>query len=275
MTKSSRPTTLPSRSRAEARRWPRELTSGPRPPSAPRARAYHGQRSRWYQPARQKAGRITAAGMTKEVGFEPVEGAVNGCRRARADYDSSAGWVSGDRGRPADPAAARPRRSGLRAGDGRRRGGLPVRCGTRRTPLVGARSRRPRAEMGGHGRPCGCNGCRPAIPPVPNRPQHTPDLGGILLAGRAVLGGAESFIITGATTWGLVRAGAHNAGKVIAWMGTAVFAALAVGAPLGTVLYAKGGFGAVALAATAAPIITLAHIISQCRGAPVIASDWP
>ncbi len=38
----------------------------------------------------------------------------------------------------------------------------------------------------------------------------------ILLAGRAVLGGAESFIITGATTWGLVRVGAHNAGKVIA-----------------------------------------------------------
>src|SRR3954468_24851970 len=41
-------------------------------------RAYHGQRSRWYQAAlRQKAGRITAAGMTKEVAFEPVEGAIN------------------------------------------------------------------------------------------------------------------------------------------------------------------------------------------------------
>lgn len=41
-------------------------------------RAYHGQRSRWYQAAlRQRAGRITAAGMTKEVAFEPVEGAIN------------------------------------------------------------------------------------------------------------------------------------------------------------------------------------------------------
>lgn len=41
-------------------------------------RAYNGQSSRWYQAAmRQKAGRITAAGMTKEVAFEPVEGAVN------------------------------------------------------------------------------------------------------------------------------------------------------------------------------------------------------
>jgi hypothetical protein len=41
-------------------------------------RAYNGQDSRWYQAAvRQKAGRITAAGMTKEVAFEPVEGPIN------------------------------------------------------------------------------------------------------------------------------------------------------------------------------------------------------
>jgi hypothetical protein len=41
-------------------------------------RAYNGQNSRWYQAAlRQKAGRITAAGMTKEVTFEPVTGPIN------------------------------------------------------------------------------------------------------------------------------------------------------------------------------------------------------
>lgn len=41
-------------------------------------RAYNGQRSRWYQAAlRQKAGRISAAGETREVAFEPVEGPVN------------------------------------------------------------------------------------------------------------------------------------------------------------------------------------------------------
>ena len=41
-------------------------------------RAYNGQNSRWYQAAmRQKAGRITAAGMTKEVTFEAVEGPIN------------------------------------------------------------------------------------------------------------------------------------------------------------------------------------------------------
>jgi hypothetical protein len=41
-------------------------------------RAYNGQNSSWYQSAiAQKAGRITAAGMTKEVSFEPVDGLIN------------------------------------------------------------------------------------------------------------------------------------------------------------------------------------------------------
>jgi len=40
-------------------------------------RAYNGQESKWYRAAvRQKAGRILAAGLTKEVTFEPVGGAV-------------------------------------------------------------------------------------------------------------------------------------------------------------------------------------------------------
>ena len=43
------------------------------------ARAYNGQSSRWYRAAmRQKAGRITTAGMTKEVAFEPAGGAIDG-----------------------------------------------------------------------------------------------------------------------------------------------------------------------------------------------------
>src|SRR5690349_20661508 len=42
------------------------------------ARAYHGRDSRWYEAAlRKKAGRITAAGMTKDVIFEPVDGPIN------------------------------------------------------------------------------------------------------------------------------------------------------------------------------------------------------
>jgi hypothetical protein len=41
-------------------------------------RAYNGRSSRWYHAAmRQKAGRITVAGTTKKVTFEPVGGPVN------------------------------------------------------------------------------------------------------------------------------------------------------------------------------------------------------
>jgi hypothetical protein len=41
-------------------------------------RAYNGTKSRWYKAAvRQKAGRIIAAGMMKDVSFEPVEGPIN------------------------------------------------------------------------------------------------------------------------------------------------------------------------------------------------------
>ena len=41
-------------------------------------RAYNGVKSLWYQAAiGQKAGRVTAASLTKEVSFEPVEGPVN------------------------------------------------------------------------------------------------------------------------------------------------------------------------------------------------------
>lgn len=40
-------------------------------------RAYYGRHSRWYQTALvQKSGRVAAAGMTKEVHLEPVQGAI-------------------------------------------------------------------------------------------------------------------------------------------------------------------------------------------------------
>lgn len=89
----------------------------------------------------------------------------------------------------------------------------------------------------------------------------------ILLAGRAVLGGAESFIITGATVWGLGLVGASNAGKVIAWMGTAMFAAFAAGAPLGIALYSAGGFAAIAATTMIAPLLTLA-VVFPLRATP-------
>ena len=55
-------------------------------------RAYNGQQSSWYQAARkQKAGRIIAAGMTKEATFEPVDGPIhdNIDEAYRAKYHAS------------------------------------------------------------------------------------------------------------------------------------------------------------------------------------------
>ena len=84
--------------------------------------------------------------------------------------------------------------------------------------------------------------------------------GVILLAGRAVLGVAESYMITGAIIWGLALCGATQAGRVIAWMGMAMFTAMAAGAPIGTTLYAAHGFAGVAVATTLLPLGTLAPV---------------
>jgi len=41
-------------------------------------RAYNGKKSRWYHAAvKQREGRIIAAGLTREVAFEPVDGPLN------------------------------------------------------------------------------------------------------------------------------------------------------------------------------------------------------
>lgn len=79
----------------------------------------------------------------------------------------------------------------------------------------------------------------------------------ILLIGRAVLGGAESFIITGGVSWGLAMVDSGHAGKVIAWAGTAMFAALAFGGPIGTMLFASHGFVAIGFATTLLPLLVL------------------
>lgn len=90
----------------------------------------------------------------------------------------------------------------------------------------------------------------------------------VLLVGRAVLGGAESFIITGALSWGLALGGPENTGRVMAWVGTAMYVAFAVGAPTGSALYAAYGFEAIALATTLVPLVTLPLVLPRPTVAP-------
>jgi MFS family permease len=79
----------------------------------------------------------------------------------------------------------------------------------------------------------------------------------VLIMGRALLGAAESFIITGALGWGLVLVDHRHAGKVIAWVGMAMFAAFALGAPAGSLLFDHFGFISIALATAGVPLIAL------------------
>src|SRR5204863_7538016 len=60
----------------------------------------------------------------------------------------------------------------------------------------------------------------------------------------------------------------QNAGKVMAWVGTAMYIAYAVGAPTGSAVYAAYGFVAVALATTLIPLVTLLLVVPLRAVAP-------
>ena len=91
----------------------------------------------------------------------------------------------------------------------------------------------------------------------------------ILLLGRLLLGVGESFIITGGQNWALAILTARNTSKAIAWVGSAMFAAFAVGAPIGSALYDRFGFAGVALATTLLPFLTLL-CVAPLRGIAAI-----
>jgi MFS family permease len=80
---------------------------------------------------------------------------------------------------------------------------------------------------------------------------------GVLLLGRALLGCGESLILTGALSWGMHMVGPRNAGKVMAWVGIAMYAAYGVGAPVGTVIYSPYGFFGISIATIVVPLVGL------------------
>jgi predicted MFS family arabinose efflux permease len=87
--------------------------------------------------------------------------------------------------------------------------------------------------------------------------------------------GAESFIVTGALTWGLALVAPQNSGKVIAWIGTAMYAAFAVGAPVGTAFYVVHGFFAIAVATAVVPLAVVPFILSLRAVAPLPQNQPP
>ncbi|MDQ1816025.1 arabinose transporter [Massilia sp. CCM 9210] len=82
----------------------------------------------------------------------------------------------------------------------------------------------------------------------------------ILIGARVLLGCAESLVVTGALGWGVGLAGPQHAGKVMAWVGIAMYGAYAAGAPLGVFVYGRYGFAGIALASVAIPLVALAIV---------------
>lgn len=82
----------------------------------------------------------------------------------------------------------------------------------------------------------------------------------ILVTGRALLGVMESFVITGALSWGVALAGSQNTGTVMSWVGTALYTAFAIGAPAGSALYARYGFMALGVATVLLPVASIALV---------------
>jgi MFS family permease len=79
----------------------------------------------------------------------------------------------------------------------------------------------------------------------------------VLLLGRGLLGMGESLVITAALAWGVALAGRERSGLVMAWVGIAMYGALALGAPLGSALDARVGFVGMSVVAALAPLLGL------------------
>ena len=85
----------------------------------------------------------------------------------------------------------------------------------------------------------------------------------LLLLARVALGCSESLVVTGALTWGLVLVGIGRAGIVMSWTGMSMFAAYAIGAPLGGAIHARWGFAGVATATALLPSIAWAALVRR------------
>jgi len=77
----------------------------------------------------------------------------------------------------------------------------------------------------------------------------------IIVVGRLVAGVGESQLVTGGVSWSIASVGPPRAGMSMSWTGIAMFAALAIGAPIGMALYQTSGLQAAMLACIVAPLI--------------------
>jgi len=98
---------------------------------------------------------------------------------------------------------------------------------------------------------------------------------GALLLGRILLGCGESLVITGALGWAWASSVRAMPGKVMAWVGMAMFGAFAAGAPLGTLIYGRYEFIGIALATIIIPLLALGFVAPAAPVAVTAAKRVP
>jgi MFS family permease len=79
-----------------------------------------------------------------------------------------------------------------------------------------------------------------------------------IVAGRLAAGLGESQFVTGCVAWSVASVGPQRAAMSMSWTGIAMFAALAIGAPVGMALYQSYGLQAAMIACIVAPLIAAA-----------------
>jgi MFS family permease len=80
----------------------------------------------------------------------------------------------------------------------------------------------------------------------------------IIVIGRLTAGFGESQFVTGCVSWSIASVGPQRAGLSMSWTGIAMFAALAIGAPIGMALYQAYGLQAAMVACVVAPLVAAA-----------------
>jgi MFS family permease len=85
----------------------------------------------------------------------------------------------------------------------------------------------------------------------------------IVVVGRLAAGFGESQFVTGCVSWSIASVGPQRAGMSMSWTGIAMFAALAIGAPIGMGLYQGYGLQAAMVACIVAPLVAAAVALRE------------
>ena len=108
------------------------------------------------------------------------------------------------------------------------------------------------------------------VEPVPRetweqlfRSQPPPATLAVVVIGRLAAGFGEAQLVTGCVSWSIASVGPQRAGMSMSRTGIAMFAALAIGAPVGMMLYQDFGLEVAMSACIAAPLIAVVIAIGS------------